>query len=288
MNYTPSSDEALEMRSESDVQTDRLENLGYRFTPLPLAFPDNAVRIAYKSFDQQGNVSYGPVTGTTSNSRYQIIIDFINSDISYFRVEFRNTEGGGRKLLNTGTFDRLISICRRDIGVPDYPSYDDKEEWTTFQKANDECSQSVSKDVSVVTLPAYIGVGLRVIADVISVRGGAELSGLPAIAAAADAGYVNGYLVVQTLGINGRSVTAALPLQSELSSSSVQAALIAIGSIKTKMYDEDVHLKQRVVGFYNSIGASESEIAEIARQLNTDQSTIIWHSPCQKIPDDNG
>ena len=68
MNYTPSSDEALEMRSESDVQTDRLENLGYRFTPLPLAFPDNAVRIAYKSFDQQGNVSYGPVMDHFSKS----------------------------------------------------------------------------------------------------------------------------------------------------------------------------------------------------------------------------
>ena len=133
------------------------------------------------------------------------------------------------------------------------------------------------------TMPAYIGVGLRVVADIVTMKGGAKLDGLPAIAAAADAGAVNGSMVVQTLGINGQSVTAALPLQSELSASSVQSALIAIGSIKTKMYDEDVSLKPRIVGFYNAIGADEQEANAIAAQLSSNQARVRWESPCREL-----
>ncbi len=301
-----------EDRNELDkVYADQLQKVDYEFVPLPLAFPDNAVRIAYKTFDGKGTVSYGPVAATGANQRYQIVIDFINSDVTYYAVDFDkppatkvqsskkdNVSAGvddrsRLTLLPPGTSYLRTQQCMIEKGhrsAPIMPMSVSDADWAKYDaqsvayfEAETQCSIEVNKTIDTVKIPVYIGVGLRVVADIVTVKAGAKLGGLPGIAAAADAGIVNGSLVVQTLGINGEPVTSALPLQSELSASSVQSALIAIGSIKTNMYDDDVELRPRIVGFYNAIGASEEQVIAIAAELSANRANIEWHAPCRKI-----
>lgn len=102
------------------------------------------------------------------------------------------------------------------------------------------------------SVPTYVGVGLRLSANLFVRKGNVDLGNLIAIGAAAQANQLTGTLVIQTLGISGKSV--ALPVPSEISVSSIQNALVAIGTIKGKIYDADTAISPRVVGTYDVFG----------------------------------
>jgi hypothetical protein len=107
---------------------------------------------------------------------------------------------------------------------------------------------------TVTHVPAYVGIGLRLSANLIVNQGNVDLGNLIAIGAAAQAKQVSGTLVIQTLGISGESVDAALPIPSEISTASIQNALVAIGTMKSKIYDDKTSLSPRLVGIYNVFG----------------------------------
>lgn len=130
-----------------------------------------------------------------------------------------------------------------------------------------------------VIVPVYVGVGLRMTASIKSKRAGVSLSGLTALAAEAEAGNISGSLVVQTLGITGKPVSAALPLPSELNQTTVQNAIMAIGTIKATLDEPDVRLSPRVVGIYNPIGGGQQVVSGIISTLATER--IVWNRPCE-------
>jgi len=103
-------------------------------------------------------------------------------------------------------------------------------------------------------VPTYVGIGLRLSANLVVKQGTVDLGNLIAIGAAAQANQVSGTLVIQTLGISGESIAAAIPIPSEISAASIQNVLVAIGTIKSKIYDAKTAISPRVVGIYNVFG----------------------------------
>jgi hypothetical protein len=99
------------------------------------------------------------------------------------------------------------------------------------------------------TVPMYTGVGLRIRAEFKAFEGGLDISGLPAIAAAANAKGISGRLTVQTLGITGSEVTGLMPIISDVSVTSIQNAVQAVGAIKAKIYEESTTVCPKIVAF---------------------------------------
>ena len=104
-------------------------------------------------------------------------------------------------------------------------------------------------------VPTYVGIGLRLTANLVVLQGSVDLGNLIAIGAAAQEKRVSGTLVIQTLGISGPSIAAIMPIPNEISASSIQNALVALGTIKGKIYDEATEISPRVVGTYDVFGS---------------------------------
>src|SRR5262249_49802758 len=103
---------------------------------------------------------------------------------------------------------------------------------------------------------------------------------LGAISAAAEAGKISGSLVVQTLGITGKPVSTALPLPSEINPTTIQNAILALGSIKAVLYDPKTEISPRVVGIYNPIGGGPEFVNDLVSNLA--RAPTPWPRPCAR------
>lgn len=125
----------------------------------------------------------------------------------------------------------------------------------------DGVSLSVTKDPNPdFVVPVYVGVGLRLTANVSVKEGSIDLGNLFALGAAGQAKQISGTLVIQTLGLSGEGVSALIPIPGEINPTTIQNALMAIGAIKAKLYDGNITVVPRVVGVYNNIGGGQSTI----------------------------
>ncbi|HEX8261488.1 MAG TPA: hypothetical protein VF547_01290 [Allosphingosinicella sp.] len=218
------------------------------------SLPDNAVRIAIREIIGKGDVSLGPVAVGTSGSRYQVVLDYINVDTA--NIRFSVGVKGDEELLPLSTYSEGREYFARRI------------------------DDSAVTGPNLVVIPVYVGVGLRLTANVEVLRGKVNLASLGAIAAGAEANRVAGSLVVQTLGINGKQVAATLPLPSELNATTVQQAIQSLGAIKAIMYDtQNTRVVPRVTGIYNPLETDDPKLINlIVSQLA--ESHIPWSPPC--------
>ena len=128
-----------------------------------------------------------------------------------------------------------------------------------------------------ITLPVYVGVGLRATADIQSTNGKLEATGLGAIGIEAEAGKVSGTLVLQSIGVNSEKIAAQIPIQSELNRTTTQNAIVAIAAIKPLIADEESTVTPRVLGMYVPMPADLKLINAIVSVLAT--RPIIWSPP---------
>jgi hypothetical protein len=237
-------------------------------TPKPLldGLPDNAVRVAIRQLDGSASASLGPAKMGAEGHQYQVVLDYINADVVNLRFEvFRKSDG---------------SIQRLEREAEGQNPRDASE---TYEGAAPGGAAGAPPGKPAageeVVIPVYVGVGLRLTANVTVLKGKVNLSSLGALAAQAEAQNITGSLIVQTLGITGKQVTGALPLPSELNATTVQNAILALGSIKAIVYDRNTLITPRVTGIYNPLGASDERIlnnivSEIAR------NAVTWKRPC--------
>ncbi len=122
---------------------------------------------------------------------------------------------------------------------------------TTFQHPKPPTDGSTT---TVRSAPTYVGVGLRLSANLVVRKGSVDLGSLFALGIAGEANQVSGSLMLQTLGVSGPSISAALAIPSDISTASIQAALVSIGTIKRKIYDGDTEISPRVIGTYDVFG----------------------------------
>lgn len=92
-----------------------------------------------------------------------------------------------------------------------------------------------------------IGVGVRIKANIQTLKAGVDLNGLFALGLAARAQQLKGTLSVDVIGIDSPGVNALLPVGVQLDESSIQASLQSLASIQTKIYDDKVNLTPHLI-----------------------------------------
>lgn len=240
---------------------------GYEVKPLLDSLPDNAVRIAVKEYNSKGNLSFGGSSVGTEGNRYQVILDYINVDTSNIRFLIRQPRSGADQ--------QAVSTIAEVSRISGF-SY--------FDRSKTYSAEELEKLQGNTVIPVYVGVGLRLTADLQVLKGTVNLSSLGAIAAGVEAGRASGSLVVQTLGITGKQVSTALPLPSELNQTTVQNAILSLGSIKAIIFDsQNTNTTPRVTGMYLPIrDASEDLVNRIVSELA--REAIPWAHPCVYKP----
>ena len=109
---------------------------------------------------------------------------------------------------------------------------------------------------------------------------------MPAIAVAANSKGISGRLTVQTLGITGKEVTGLMPFISDVSVTSIQNAVQAVGAIKAKIYEDSTVVSPKIVGF-ESPESSPDLIRAITGYMYASEEwicpTLIQHPQCPNI-----
>jgi hypothetical protein len=263
--YVPVDPQSIETVPGSSCSKESTGQSG-DFTALLDALPDR--------FDASGNVVYGVGKAETSVGRYRVTTDFINSDTVSVPLCFRRSvEGYSPAKGATHKFvDAPMGVESLDANI--YLLGGDER--YSVQRCDPD--KDPPKDHSLYYIPVYVGVGLRVAATINVEQAGASISGLGALGAEAQAGRVSGDLVVQTLGVNGEGVTAALPIQSELNRTTVTNSVVAVASIKTLLRDQDTVKAARLVGLYLPFRSDQQLVNAIISALTAER--VEWPRPC--------
>lgn len=257
---------------------------GTLITPLLDGLPDQSVRIATGQYDDSGTLVYGPAKVGFSGHSYQVVLDYINVDTTNVSVYIERTitdASGGKKQVSV--FDDTIKEPTQYQVYRDPESaafaYLEESLTTNPTEASPAAVQNGKRPIGDrVVIPVYVGVGLRLTASVTVLKATANLASLGAISADAAAGKLTGSLVVQTLGVTGKTIATSLPLPSELNQTTIQNAILSLGSIKAVLYDPNTQVDPRVVGIYNPIGGGQQLVNGIISVLAS--NPLRWFRPC--------
>lgn len=273
------------------------------FKSLLNSFPDQTVRLSIAKIEKDGSITYGSIVKASGEDQtYEVTLDYINVDVTqipfFYREKYEYPEP-----VKTETDSikerKIVYQVEPSVRFRQYNVSEDEEKVNLFKQEEQELKDSLKillpgKGWQEKVVPVYIGVGLRVVARVTTLKGDVNLSGLGVIASEAKAGKLKGSLSVQTLGITGKSVSSALPLPSEINETTIQNAILAIGTIKAQLYansvssgegnetaNKDIVITPRVVGIYKSFKGGPEVINPIISELA--RKPILWYRPCNKI-----
>lgn len=186
------------------------------------ALPDETMRLAIGQVNSQGGVTFSSASVGYEGSSYVVILDYIKF----------NTNSFGVKLDTSGT-DRYGKELKASLTNSDNPD---------------------------VIVPVYVGVGLRLTANITVNKGKVNLGNLFALGLEANSEKISGTLVVQTLGVSGENISSIIPMPSEINPTTIQNAIMALATIKSNLYDEKTIITPRVVGVYNNLGGGTETI----------------------------
>lgn len=179
------------------------------------SLPDETMRLAIGEIERNGNVTYGPARIGVAGKNYVVILDYIKFTTSPKLVsvtimkDLKKLQIEALEELKLAPWDSLdVKIIKKEPG--------EKEEVDAI-------------------VPTYIGVGLRLTANVTVNEGSIDLGNLLILGAAAAGKQISGTLVIQTLGISGENISNLIPMPSEINPSTIQNAILALGAIKTKV-----------------------------------------------------
>ena len=140
-----------------------------------------------------------------------------------------------------------------------------------------------------------VGIGLRLVASIQTKKKGINLGDLFAIGFAASKNEISGSLSVNILGIESKEITSLLPMPSEISASSIQNAMQAMATIKSKIYDQNVKLKPQIISIRsvnpnistNDLVFNTSRVLGLGRTsniLSTKEEVLIYAPKLFKCP----
>jgi hypothetical protein len=224
-------------------------NYGYHpLDPLPIdltvkskpldLLPDETMRMAIGTVSGDGGISFGPAKIGAEGKNYVVILDYIKFATDSIGVNLSKPDEKGNKIAT----------------LAPQPS-----------------------EVNAV-VPIYIGVGLRLTANIYIKKGNVDLGSLFALGVAAKAEQLSGTLVIQTLGVSGPEISGLIPMPGEISESTIQNAILALASIKAKIYDNKTSISPRVVGVYNTLGGGATTINGFISALLESPITFPRHS----------
>jgi hypothetical protein len=202
------------------------------------ALSDETIRLVMGEVQGGGHISYGTAKMGYQGHSYEIVIDYMK--FQTYGKPFRYTQ---------------------------------KDDKTDVLALTDAEQVNAKKNI----LPLYVGVGLRLKASITVNEGNVDLGNLFSIGMAAQAKKVTGTLVVQTLGITGDKVTGLIPMPTEISPTSIQNAIMAVATIKSKIYDPETKITPRTIGFYNVLGGGKEVVNELISDCLQGNAEIQLH-----------
>ncbi|MBK6728885.1 MAG: hypothetical protein IPG63_17000 [Xanthomonadales bacterium] len=235
--------------------------------PLLEALPDNAVRMLVEQFDRSGGITYGTSKAGAKGESYRVTVDYINADTINVPVAIT-------RLAHQANGTKHEVDLFSELG----PEHDPKRVSYRVQRIDTTAPDPDVDPRAVFNIPVYVGVGLRVSANVTVIGANANISGIGVIGYEAEAERLRGSLVVQTLGINGKAIAAALPIQSELNRTTAQNAIVAVGSIKSLLYAQETITSPRVVGLYLPFPGGKPLVNALISELSKNRAD--WPRPC--------
>ncbi|TRO65517.1 hypothetical protein [Christiangramia sabulilitoris] len=119
-----------------------------------------------------------------------------------------------------------------------------------------------------------VGVGLRLISLITTAEAGINISDLYSIGLAAKAGKLSGTLMIEIIGIKSKDVTTLLPLPSEINQTTIQNAMQALATIKSKIYDEDTRLYPQVMAIKLDENARSRSIPVVSMNSEDDEPFV--------------
>lgn len=183
------------------------------------SLPDETMRIAIGEVTTNNGITFSSAKVGVENKEYVVILDYIKFNTYSFDVTLKNIPNSSNKT-------------------------------AIIESGDTEGTSAI--------VPVYVGVGLRLTANIKVLKGTVDLGNLFALGAASSSEKITGTLVVQTLGISGENISNIIPMPSEISPATIQNAIMALGTIKSKIYDEKTMITPRIVGVYNNLGGSSS------------------------------
>ena len=123
------------------------------------------------------------------------------------------------------------------------------------------------------------GIGLRVRASVHTKKANLNLSGLGNLGLEASKNNLSGLLTVDIVGVDSKDITSYLPLTAKLDETSIQNALQAIATIKSKIWDDDVKITPHLI----AINQNKISTEGVLREKLTDASTFSYTNTSKLI-----
>jgi len=258
-----------------------------QWAPILEALPDLAIRFAVAEFSAGGELTFGPSKFTTKGKAYRAVLDYVNVDV--IPVEF-----AVRKLVRiTGEPDKWYPLSyvpdSKRVAGQGVVAYEAriiraglKDVDSTRSQTGSGINFSDPNTFERVTFPIYVGVGLRLSADIRALEGGINLSGLGTIGAQADAKNLTGTLTVQTLGVTGKAIATTLPLPSKLDQTTIENGILAIGTSRAVLYNtgtDQILASPRVVGLYSPVGSDPRLVNALYSELSGIR--VPWARPCK-------
>lgn len=223
---------------------------GFKNDSTIYCFPNEATRVAIGKISRNGSLSFGNNIIAKKGENYTIIIDYIKYQTTSvpalysYDLQYHNSNAKSFETLQT-QFGNIsgTKFFKKDIIETD-------------------SIRSESSNKQNIKIPVYVGVGLRIQANIIVIDDSLNinLGSLYNLGIAASQNKLNGTLIIQTLGISGSQISSTLPIPDKINESTIQNAITALATIKSKLYDKDTSIQAHVVGFglnYNIDGAKD-------------------------------
>ncbi len=109
---------------------------------------------------------------------------------------------------------------------------------------------------------AKIGIGLRIKAKVKTTKENLNLGSLMSLGLEAQRNNLRGEISIDIIGIDSENVTNLIPLTSQIDQSSIQNALEALASIKSKIYEDKTTLTPHMIAINPSQKGNEKRLVE--------------------------
>jgi len=129
-----------------------------------------------------------------------------------------------------------------------------------------------------------VGVGLRLVSLLTATESGINIGDLSSIGMAARAGTIKGTLMIEVVGINSKEVTTLLPLPSEINQTTIQNAMQALATIKSKIYDEETKLYPQVMAIMPDTTSRKRTVVIKNPDIVTEDGTVISNGQTVTLP----
>lgn len=126
-----------------------------------------------------------------------------------------------------------------------------------------------------IVLGVAVGVGLRAEASFYSEESGAKIADIVNIGASAQENKISGTMAFQTMGVESKAISDALPIPSQLSSATVQHALQTMATVKANIYSKDTNVVPQIVGIEIQSYPPGVDLADVVVSLHTHKEMII-------------